>query len=297
MADPKPSRLASPMLVVRDQDRQQLEPVLALVDDVDDVERAERLDDRDDHDHDVDRPHDREDDPEEGLAGVRAVDGRRLTERRVHALESGQVQHHHVADVPPAGRDQHGPDVEVRVAQPVDDIALARPPEDAVDEALRGVLELPDDPDDRQRQHDRDEEGALVEPRPAHLPVEQHRQEDADRCRDEDEHQQPQDVVPDRRPERLVRREQRLVVLEADEVLGLEPGVALPVRKGQADREDGREPDQGQAQEGRDPDHQAHHDLVAPRQERVAPPRPLKHIRPAGGGTGRGGWLGCHRRS
>ena len=34
------------MLVVGDQRRQQLEAVLALVDDVDDVEGAQRLDDR-----------------------------------------------------------------------------------------------------------------------------------------------------------------------------------------------------------------------------------------------------------
>ena len=73
-----------------------------------------------DDDHDVDRPHHREDDPEERLARVRAVDRRRLTQRRVDALQAGQVQDHDVADVAPAGRDEDGPDVEARVAQPVD---------------------------------------------------------------------------------------------------------------------------------------------------------------------------------
>ena len=78
MADPNPSRLASPMLLFVISDGQQLQAVLAAVDDVGDIERPQRLDDRDDEDHDIDRPHDREHDPEEGLPGVRAVDRGRL---------------------------------------------------------------------------------------------------------------------------------------------------------------------------------------------------------------------------
>ena len=151
---------------------------------------------------DVDRPHHREHDPEERLAVVRAIDRGGLTERRVDALEPGQVQDHHVADVPPAGRDEDGPDVERRVAQPVDARCPAGGPEDAVDEPLRGVHQLPDEPDDGQRQHDRDEERALVDARPAHLAIEQDREEDPDRGGDEHEHEEPQEVVPDRRPER-----------------------------------------------------------------------------------------------
>ena len=121
--EPDQARLAD--AVVRDQDRQQLEAVLAAVDDVGDVEGAQRLDDGDDDDDDVDRAHDREDHPEEGLALVRAVDRGGLAEGRVDALQPGQVQDHHVADVAPAGGDQDGPEVEVRVAEPVDDVVLS----------------------------------------------------------------------------------------------------------------------------------------------------------------------------
>ena len=49
------------------------------------------------------------------------------------------------------------------------------------------VLQLPDEADDGQRQHDRDEERALVDARAAHLAVEQDREEDADRRGDEHE--------------------------------------------------------------------------------------------------------------
>ena len=38
----------------------------------------------------------------------------------IDALEAGQVEDHDVADVAPAGRHEDGPDVERRVAEPVD---------------------------------------------------------------------------------------------------------------------------------------------------------------------------------
>ena len=41
------------------------------------------------------------------------------------------------------------------------------------------VLQLPDEADDGQRQHDRDVERALVDARAAHLAIEQDREEDA----------------------------------------------------------------------------------------------------------------------
>ena len=105
-ADPKPIRLASPTTLLRDQRREQLQAVAALVDDPDEVEGAQRLDDRDDEDDDVDRPHHREDDPEERLHLVRPVDLRRLAQAGVDALQARQVQQHDVADVPPARGDQ-----------------------------------------------------------------------------------------------------------------------------------------------------------------------------------------------
>ena len=61
-------------------------------------------------------------------------------------------------------------------------------PEDVVDEAvLRGVLELPDEPDQRERQDDRQVERGLVEARATDLAVEQDRDEDAERRGDEQE--------------------------------------------------------------------------------------------------------------
>ena len=66
-AEPKPIRLASPTTFWVTRARDQLQPVAALVDHPDEVERAQRLDHGDHEDDDVDRPHDREDDPEERL--------------------------------------------------------------------------------------------------------------------------------------------------------------------------------------------------------------------------------------
>src|SRR6478736_10164035 len=51
--------------VLGDEGPDELETVAALVDHPDDVEGPQRLDEGHDEDDDVDRPHDREDDPEE----------------------------------------------------------------------------------------------------------------------------------------------------------------------------------------------------------------------------------------
>ena len=48
-------------------------------------------------------------------------------------------------------------------------------------------MELPDEADDGQRQHDRQVQRALVEARAADVLVEQHGEEDAERRRDEQE--------------------------------------------------------------------------------------------------------------
>ena len=109
---------------------------------------------------------DREDDPEEGLALGRAVDRGGLLERRVDALQAGQVQDHDVADVAPARGDEDGRQVDVAVAQPVDEVALLGRAQDVVEEAPLGrVHQLPDEADDGQRQDDRQVQGALVEAR------------------------------------------------------------------------------------------------------------------------------------
>ena len=77
---------------------------------------------------------------------VRAVDRGGLTQGRVDALESRQVQDHHVADVAPAGREEDGPQVERRVAEPVDGVVPPMVPEDAVDEPLRVYNSCPMNP-------------------------------------------------------------------------------------------------------------------------------------------------------
>ena len=159
---------------------------------------------------------------------------------------------------------------------------------------LRRVHLLPDEADDRQRQDDRDEERALVDPRAAHLTVQQDGEEDPDRRGDEDERQQPQDVVPDGRPEERIRREQLLVVLQADEVLRGQRADPTPVRERQAERGDRRQPDECEAQEGRDADHQRHRHLVGPGQHRVAPTLARSTAAaPPAGGTGRAAGFGC----
>ncbi len=119
MADPKPINWASLMARVRDENRQQLQAVLAAVDDVDDVERAQGLDRRDDDDDDVDRHHHPEDDARICLDAACAVDGCRLTKRRVDALQARQIQNHDVSDVPPARSHKRRPEVDGRIAEPV----------------------------------------------------------------------------------------------------------------------------------------------------------------------------------
>ena len=49
-----------------------------------------------------------------------AVDLGGLAERRIDALQSGEVQDHHVADLAPARGDEDGPQVEAGVPEPVD---------------------------------------------------------------------------------------------------------------------------------------------------------------------------------
>ena len=60
---------------------------------------------------------------------------------------------------------------------------------------LGRVLELPDDPDDRQREHDRQVEHRLVEARAAELAVEQDGEQHPDRRGDEHQQGQPDEVV------------------------------------------------------------------------------------------------------
>jgi hypothetical protein len=74
-----------------------------------------------------------------------------------------------------------------------------------------------------------------------------------------------------------------------DEVLLRQGGVALVVRERQAEREDRRQPDEEQAQGGRDTDHEPHRQLVASGQDREpASPGYRSDRRPARWGTGRG---------
>ena len=132
IAEPKPMRLASPTMLSVTSTDSSSSPLRAVVDDVDDVERAQRLDHRDHDDDDVDRPQRREDDRAERLPLVGAVDRRRLAQRRVDGLQPGEVEDHDVADVAPAGGDEDRPQVDARVAEPVDQVPVLRVAEAAL---------------------------------------------------------------------------------------------------------------------------------------------------------------------
>jgi len=100
---------------------------------------------------------------QERLALVRAVDGGCLTERWIDALQSGQVQNHDVADVPPARGDKGCPQIQFRIAKPVDRVFTGSSKR-VVDEALVGrVLQRPDDPDHGEGQDDRQVEHRLID--------------------------------------------------------------------------------------------------------------------------------------
>src|SRR6266852_4351717 len=131
--------------VVRDEDGQQLEAVLALVDDVSDVEGAQSLDRGDDYDDDVDWGHHWKDHAEERLDLAGTIDSGRLAQRRVDAFQAGEVQDHDVADMAPARGDQGRVQIDARVSEPVDEPGTFQT-ERVVDETVvRGVLELPNE--------------------------------------------------------------------------------------------------------------------------------------------------------
>src|SRR5262249_56819187 len=82
-------------------------------------------------------------------------------------------------------------------------VTVARVGEDVRDQALRRrVDELPDERDQCEREHDRQEEDALVDPRAAQVLVQLVRKEEAERRRHERQERQPDRIVLDRRPER-----------------------------------------------------------------------------------------------
>ena len=118
-------------------------------------------------------------------------------------------------------------------------------PGQVVDEALgRRVLELPDEPDDGQRQHDGHVQDALVEAGATDLLVKEDSEENPDRRRDEQEEPEPQQVVLEGGPERLVLRQQVDVVGQAD---GLDIGDAadpVPTCEREKDGQDDRQPDE-----------------------------------------------------
>jgi len=78
-------------------------------------------------------------------------------------------------------------------------------------------------PDDCQRQDDRREEDALVDPGPPQRSVESTARNIPIGSGDADEEEQPQQVVRERRPEAGIAREQVLILLQADEVERAEP--------------------------------------------------------------------------
>ena len=94
-----------------------------------------------------------------------------------------------------------------------------------------GRLQLPDEADERQRQHDRQIERRLINPRPAHLLVEQHRQEHPERGGDQEGHGQPDQVVSHGPPERRVDRRHVVRILQTQELGVTDRADAIPVVK------------------------------------------------------------------
>ena len=217
---------------------------------------------------------------------ARPVDRRGLAQRRVDALQPRQVEDHDVARVPPRGGHEHRPQVDVGVAEPVDQVALLGGPEDVVEQALlRRVDELPDEADDGQREHDGQEEDALVDARATDLLVEQVGEQQPEHRRHEREEDQPDDVVAEGRPERRVDLEDLLVVAGADPLDRRDPADAVPARE----REE-------RGEERRDP-HQSDDDEAAARRP-SARPRPCRRrsVERHGGGDGRNGVAAIRRR-
>jgi hypothetical protein len=108
----------------------------------------------------------------------------------------------------------------VRVAEPVDRVVVAGAADQRVDEAvLLGVDELPDDADERQRQHHGEEEHALIDAAALDTAIDDDREQHAERGGDQDEDEQPDGVVLDCGPK--VRCdlvvERLIVVLDAEE--------------------------------------------------------------------------------
>ena len=119
-------------------------------------------------------------------------------------------------------------DQERLVTEPVDCTAAAK---DLGRESVLGRVDdaLPHESDDGQREHDRREEDALVEPRAADVLVEQVGEQHAERGWPDEQENQQYRVVDQRLKEVLVEDiEDLVVVLESDPVNIAEPD-ALPV--------------------------------------------------------------------
>ena len=185
----------------------------------------------------------------------------------IERLQPGQVEDHHVARVPPAGEGEHGPEADLRIPEPVDHVSVQRIREEAADEpCLRREDQLRDQADDRRRDHDRDVEEALVDPRAADPLVELVGKEHPERRSHEREGAEPVEVVPERRPERRVDGRDLAVVRRPGPVDRLQAADPVPAREREADRRDGREPDQRTRDDHGDPDHERHRDTVAGRE-------------------------------
>ena len=151
-----------------------------------------------------------------------------LAKAGVDALQTRQVQDHHVADMAPAGRDHRRPQVERRhhdsrwSPNQSGGFVIPSPRSATLMNPLSArVLEMPDDADDRQRQDHRQVEDASDRSgSPGCSRSSRTARRMPDGRRDEHEEPEPDEVVGDGRPEERVRAaEQLLVVVESDEVL------------------------------------------------------------------------------
>src|SRR5450631_1287761 len=178
----------------------------------------------------------------------------------------------------------------MRVAKPVDRVVVAVAPDQGVDETIvLGVDQLPDDADECQRQHDRQEQDALIDAAALDAAVDDDREQHAERGRDQDEDEQPDGVVLDRWPK--VWRDlvvKRLgVILDAEKASGAwDAGQAAGLARseemhtldaaplGERERHcrERRKPDEAEVEQQRDAEKESDNELVAARQRAHTPP-------------------------
>ena len=148
----------------------------------------------------------------EDLPWIGAVDGRRIRVGGVESLQSRKIDHHDVSGLSPHARSEHSPKRGGVVRQPGPCRGVKRYGlQSSVQQAVGLEYPAPDQTDDHQRQHYRQIQRTLVEPREAQPPVERNRQRQAQGDRNQDKTEDPADVVGESRREDGIVKEPLIV--------------------------------------------------------------------------------------